>query len=60
MMSSGPGSDMLVHMPGPDLVVVVGCMACIVVGPDMTVQASANTVSLLLPFPDSTPQMDEE
>ena len=67
MRSSGPGSDMPARTPEPDLAVVVGCTArIVVVGPDttahMTVQvseSSANTVSPLLPFPGSTPQRDE-
>ena len=62
MRRSGPGSDMPAHTPEQGLAVVVGCMArIVVVGPDTTehttVQASGS--SLLLPFPGSTPQMDE-
>ena len=61
MKRSGPGSDTPARTPEQGLVVVVGCTARIVVGPDTTahttVQASGS--SLRLPFPGSTPQMDE-
>ena len=62
MRSLEPGSDTPAHTPEPDLAVVVGCMArIVVVGPDMTEHTTvlASGLSLLLPFPGSTPQMDE-
>ena len=60
---SRPGSDTPVRTPEPDLAVVVGCTArIVVVGPDTTehTTAQASGSSLLLPFPGSTPQWDEE
>ena len=62
MRRSRAGSDTPARTPEQGLAVVVGCTArIVVVGPDTTehttVQASGST--LLLPFPGSTPQMDE-
>ena len=62
MERSEPGSDMPARTPEQGLGAVVGCTArIVVVGLDTTEHTTgqASGSSLLLPFPGSTPQMDE-